>query len=92
LRYDISCSHHSEIQFHHDIFVFCKDCNNSKTTDSIYATVSALQNSDYEDAIQAFERPDPEDIGRDMAFLVGNILFATSENFLSIHTTCLETF
>jgi hypothetical protein len=32
-----------------------------------------LQKSNYGDAIRTFERPDPGDFGRDMAFLVGII-------------------
>jgi hypothetical protein len=51
-----------------------------------------LQNSDYGDAIQTFERLEPEDIGRDMAFLVGIIAILLPKFFLSIHTTCLEKF
>jgi hypothetical protein len=44
---------------HNGIHVCCKDGNNSPTTCQIYTTRSALQHLDFEDAIQAFERPNP---------------------------------
>jgi hypothetical protein len=43
------------------------------------------KNSDYGDAIQTFERLYPEDIGRDMAFLVGIIEILLRKFFLPSH-------
>jgi hypothetical protein len=73
-----------------DIYVGCKDCNNSTNTCPIYTTRSVLQHSDCRDSIRTFERPNPGDIGRYMAILVGIIVILLSEIFLSIYTTCLQ--